>query len=103
MIAHSLYIKQYVVMCKSLYYPNPTAPFQKRNPAQTKQEWKMRGEVRAKLREKRGVTEFSSPRHLPDFGGQNTKKKNVLSILEKNHPRENTKKQGTFFLFGVAE
>ena len=46
-------------MCKSF----PLAPFQKRNPAQTKQEWKMRGEVRAELREKRGVTEFSSPRH----------------------------------------
>jgi hypothetical protein len=59
--------------------------------------------VRAVLREKRGVTEFSSPRHLPDFGGQNTKKKNVLSISKENHPRENTKKQETFFLFGVAE
>jgi len=37
------------------------------------------------------------------LGGQNPKKKNVLSILEKIHPREKSKKQGTFFLFGVAE
>jgi len=39
------------------------------------------------------------PRHTArTLGGQNPKKKNVLSILEKIHPRENQKKQGTFFL-----
>ena len=44
------------------------------------------------------------PRHTARIlGGQNPKKKKVLSILEKIHPRENQKKQGTFFLFGVAE
>jgi len=37
------------------------------------------------------------------LGGQNPKKKNVLSILEKIHRREKSEKQGTFFLFGVAE
>jgi hypothetical protein len=44
------------------------------------------------------------PATLPEYlYGQNPKKKNVLSILRKIHLRENQKKQGTFFLFGVAE
>jgi hypothetical protein len=43
------------------------------------------------------------PTTCPETSGQNTKKKNVLSISKENHPRENTKKQETFFLFGVAE
>jgi hypothetical protein len=43
------------------------------------------------------------PDTCPEPSGQNTKKKNVLSISKENHPRENTKKQETFFLFGVAE
>jgi hypothetical protein len=44
------------------------------------------------------------PRHTARIlGGQNPKKKNVLSILEKIHPRENQEEQGTLFLFGVAE
>src|SRR3989338_9956046 len=37
------------------------------------------------------------------LGGQNPKKKNVLSILEKIHRPRKSEKQGTFFLFGVAE
>ena len=37
------------------------------------------------------------PDTCPETSGQNTKKKNVLSISKENHPRENTKKQGTFF------
>src|SRR3989344_7114693 len=44
------------------------------------------------------------PRHTARIlGGQNPKKKNVLSILEKIHPPRKTKEQGTFFLFWVAE
>ena len=35
------------------------------------------------------------------LGGQNPKKKNVLSILEKIHPREKSKEQGTFFFLGL--
>jgi hypothetical protein len=37
------------------------------------------------------------PATCPETSGQNTKKKNVLSISKENHPRENTKKQETFF------
>ena len=35
------------------------------------------------------------------LGGQNPKKKNVLSILEKIHPRENTKSKEHFFFLGL--
>jgi hypothetical protein len=43
------------------------------------------------------------PRHTARIlGGQNPKKKNVLSILEKIHPRE-IRKARNIFLFGVAE
>ena len=52
-----------------------------------------------------GKTESAfRPATLPEYlYEQNPKKKNVLSILWKIYPRENMKKQGTFFLFGVAE
>jgi len=44
-----------------------------------------------------------SPRHTARIlGGQNTKKKNVLSILEKIG-RAQIRKVRNFFLFGVAE
>src|SRR3989344_6907170 len=35
------------------------------------------------------------------LGGQNPKKKNVLSILEKIHPRENQKSKEHFFFLGL--
>ncbi|MFZ2569162.1 MAG: hypothetical protein WAX44_00985, partial [Minisyncoccia bacterium] len=44
------------------------------------------------------------PRHTARIlGGQNPKKKNVLSIFRKNPPPRKSKEQGTFFLFGVVE
>src|SRR3989338_6496288 len=43
------------------------------------------------------------PRHTARIlGGQNPKKKNVLSVLEKITPAK-SEMQGVFFLFGVAE
>src|SRR3989338_7508858 len=42
------------------------------------------------------------PRHTARIlGGQNPKKKNVLSILEKIHPRENQKSKEHFFFLGL--
>src|SRR3989338_2710622 len=42
------------------------------------------------------------PRHTARIlGGQNPKKKNVLSILEKIHPRENQKSRELFFFLGL--
>jgi len=42
------------------------------------------------------------PRHTARMlGGQNPKKKNVLSILEKIHPRENQKSKEHFFFLGL--
>src|SRR3989338_743560 len=44
------------------------------------------------------------PRHTARIlGGQNPKKKNVLSILEKITPAKIRKSKELFFLFGVAE
>jgi len=41
------------------------------------------------------------PRHTARIlGGQNPKKKNVLSILEKIHPRENQKSKEHFSFWG---
>ena len=49
----------------------------------------MRGEVRAELREKRGVTEFSSPRHLPrNFLAEHQKEKCPFHIKRKSPPRK---------------
>jgi len=43
-----------------------------------------------------------SPATLPEYlCGQNPKKKNVLSILEKIHPRENQKSKEHFFFLGL--
>src|SRR3989338_1211105 len=43
-----------------------------------------------------------SPATLPEYlYGQNPKKKNVLSILEKIHPRENQKSKRHFFFLGL--
>jgi len=45
-----------------------------------------------------------SPRHTArKLHGQNTKKKNVLSIFKKKFTPAKSEMQGTFFLFGVAE
>jgi hypothetical protein len=42
------------------------------------------------------------PRHTDRIlGGQNPKKKNVLSILEKIHPRENQESKEHFFFLGL--
>src|SRR3989338_6583241 len=42
------------------------------------------------------------PRHTARIlGGQNPKKKNVLSIIEKIHPRENQKSKEHFFFLGL--
>jgi len=42
------------------------------------------------------------PRHTARIlGGQNTKKKNVLSILEKIHPREKQRSKEHFFFLGL--
>jgi hypothetical protein len=42
------------------------------------------------------------PRHTARIlGGQNPKKKNVLSILEKIHPREKQKSKEHFFFLGL--
>lgn len=42
------------------------------------------------------------PRHTARIlGGQNPKKKNVLSILEELHPRENQKSKRHFFFLGL--
>ena len=40
---------------------------------------------------------IEAPRTARILGGQNTKKKNVLSISKENHPRENTKSKRHFF------
>jgi len=43
-----------------------------------------------------------SPATLSEYlYGQNPKKKNVLSILEKIHPRENQKSKEHFFFLGL--
>jgi len=45
---------------------------------------------------------MKSPATLPEYlYGQNPKKKNVLSILEKIHPRENQKSKEHFFFLGL--
>jgi len=45
---------------------------------------------------------YERPRHTARIlGGQNPKKKNILSILEKIHPREKQKSKEHFFFLGL--
>ena len=50
-----------------------------------------------------GKTESAfRPATLPEYlYGQNTKKKNALSIFRKNHPRENQRSKEHFFFLGL--